>query len=280
MQQKTIVITGASDGIGAAAAKQCKNLGHNVVIVGRNPQKTQKVAQELGVPYHIADYANLADVVRLAEELNAYPQIDVLCNNAGGALNERTITQDGYERTFQINVLGEFLLTKLLLPKLIACKATVVQTSSIASNLFGSKFDVTDVQNERAYDPVKAYGEAKLCNYLFTKELQKRYGDQGIAAVAFEPGIVRSNFAAESTWYFRLAYHTPLKYLFTISSEQSAKRLTRLAVGEADEDFIRGEMYSYEKLYKVKYKDDDGAIACSLWEQCEKMVQPFLPQEK
>ena len=100
--KKTIVITGASDGIGAEAARRLHEAGHRVVIVGRSEAKTRKIAEELQVPYHIADYAKLSDVVRLAEKLRQYERIDVLANNAGGAQNERTLTEDGFERTFQI----------------------------------------------------------------------------------------------------------------------------------------------------------------------------------
>ncbi len=276
MDKKTIVITGASDGIGLAAARSLKELGHTVIIVGRNPTKTERVAKELDAPFYTVDYAKLSTVVTLANELKKYDKIDVLCNNAGGALNKRTVTEDGYEQTFQINVLGEFLLTNLLMDKLIESKAVVIQTSSIASNLFGKKFDINDIQNEKNYDPVKAYGEAKLCNYFFTKELFRRYFEQGLLPVAFEPGVVRSNFASESTWYFKVAYHTPLKYLFTISTKKSAKRLVRLAVGEPGKDFEVGGMYSYKKPYKVKYKDEQGEIAKAVWDKSYEMVKKFM----
>ena len=275
MEAKTIVITGGSDGIGAAAARELKDRGHTVVLVGRNPEKTEKLAKELNCPYHTVDYSRLSDVVRLARELADYPRIDVLCNNAGGALNERTVTEDGIEKTFQINVLGAFLLTNLLMDNLIQSGATVIQTSSSAANLFGQKLDLTDLQNKRAYATVKAYGEAKLCNILFTRELQKRYGAQGLHAVAFEPGIVRSNFASESTWYFKVAYHTPLKYLFTISSKRSARRQVRLAVGEPDKDFLCGAGYSYKRRFKIKFRDDVSGAA-SLWEQSEEMTKKYM----
>ena len=140
MEKKTIIITGASDGIGKAAAKQLKKSGHNVVIVGRSQAKTQKIAEELGVLYHIVDYSSLKSVVRLAEELKKYDKIDVLCNNAGGVQSDRAETEDGFEKTFQINVLGGFLLTRLLIDKLCESKATVIQTSSIAANLFGADY--------------------------------------------------------------------------------------------------------------------------------------------
>lgn len=271
---KTIVITGASDGIGAAAARQLKALGHNVIIVGRNAAKTEKLAAELCVPYHVADYAKLSDVVRLAEELAAYPRIDVLANNAGAMMNERAVTEDGFERTFQVNVLAGFLLTTLLMDKLCQCRSTLIQTSSIAPNIFGRKPDLDDLQSEKSYSPVKAYSKAKLCDILLTRELHRRYHADGICSVAFEPGVPRSNFASEASGFFKKAYHTPLKYLFTTSSQKSAKRMVRLAVGEPGKDFICGETYSNKEPFKVRFKDD-GRIAEVLWNQCMKMTARY-----
>ena len=271
--KKTVVITGASDGIGAAAAKMLHQNGHRVVIVGRNPEKTERVARELNAPFHIADYTRLSDVRRLAEELRQYDRIDVLANNAGGVQNERKLTADGFERTFQINLLGGFLLTSLLLDRLCECRATVIQTSSIASNLFGADFDVNDLQNERSYQALKAYGYGKLEDILFTRELQRRFGERDISAVAFEPGVVRTNFASESTRFIRFCYHSPLKYLFTISPVKSARRLVRLAEGVPGIDFVPGEVYSNQKPMKVKFKDPEGITAKQLWESCEEMLR-------
>ena len=274
--KKTVVITGGSDGIGAAAARALVGAGHRVIIVGRNPEKTRKVAAELAVPYHLADYARLLDVVRLAGELNAYDRIDVLANNAGGAQKERALTDDGFERTFQINLLAQFLLTRLLLGKLCESKATVIQTSSIAANLFGADFDIADPESEKNYTPFRAYGRAKLGDILFTRELQRRYGERGISAVAFEPGVVRTNFGSETVGFVRFCYHTPLKYLFTVSPEKSARRLTRLVVGVAGSDFVSGEVYSGKKPMTLKFRDSDGSAAASLWDACEARLSGFL----
>ncbi len=278
MTEKTIVITGASDGIGAAAARQLAAMGHRLVIVGRSKEKTERVARELNAPCHLADYAKLSDVVRLAGELRRYDRIDVLANNAGGAQNERRLTEDGFERTFQINLLGGFLLTRLLLDKLCESRATVIQTSSIAANLFSDTFSVDDLQNERDYTPFGAYGNGKLEDVLFTRELQRRYGEKGITAVAFEPGVVRTNFASESSGFIKFCYHSPLKYLFTISPQRSAKRLTALATGTPGTDFIPGEVYSKSKPMKLKFEDPDGAAAAKLWEACLHMTERFITE--
>ncbi|MBO4251148.1 MAG: SDR family NAD(P)-dependent oxidoreductase [Clostridia bacterium] len=275
MRKLNVVITGASDGIGLAAAKRLTELGHSVVIVGRSPEKTKKAAEGLGVPYHIADYSRLSDVVRLANELKNYDRIDVLCNNAGGLQGERTLTEDGNEKTFQINVLGEFLLTRLLMDKLAESKAKIIQTASIAANLFGADLKGDDFQNEKDYSPFKAYGYAKLENILFTRELDARYKDKGVCAVAFEPGVVRTNFASESKGFVRFCYHSPLKYIFTVSPRKSAERMVWLALGEPDKDFKRGEVYSKKKIMRLKFNDSDG-ISGRLWTYCEQVLQNLL----
>ncbi|MGY4305601.1 NAD(P)-dependent dehydrogenase (short-subunit alcohol dehydrogenase family) [Bradyrhizobium sp. USDA 4369] len=271
----TIIITGASDGIGAAAARQLKAHGHNVVLVGRSKAKTEALARELNAPFHLVDYTQLADVQRLAGELLDHGRIDVLANNAGGIMGQRALTSDGFEMTFQVNHLAPFLLTRLLLERLIASRAKVIQTASAAANIFGRNFDVDDLNNERGYTPQGAYGYGKLENILFTRELDRRHRADGIAAVSFHPGIVRSNFANDTTHLMRLFYHSPLKYLITISPERSAQRLTRLAEGTAGADWQLGECYSGRKPMPVAFKDD-GTAARRLWERSETFVKPWL----
>jgi NAD(P)-dependent dehydrogenase (short-subunit alcohol dehydrogenase family) len=184
---KTIVITGASDGIGAAAARKLKASGHQVVVVGRSPLKTKAIAIE--APFHIADFVDLGEVRSLANSLIAeYPRIDVLANNAGGIFGTRDKTVDGFEKTFQVNHLAPFLLTHLLHQKLISNKATVISTASLAGRMWGN-INLLDLNNDTNFKPRKAYGDAKLANILFTRELQRRFGNQGISAVAFHPGI-------------------------------------------------------------------------------------------
>lgn len=278
MENKTIVITGASDGIGKAAAKELKSLGNNVIIVGRSKEKTESVAKELDCPYYLVDYADLDQVVKLANELRKLDRIDVLANNAGGVQNERQITKDGFEKTFQINHLGSFLLTYLLLDKLCECNATVIQTSSIAANMF-SAFDINDLNNEKDYTPFKAYGNGKLENILFIRELDRRYKSKGINAVAFEPGVVRTNFGAGSIKFVEFAYHSFLKYFFTISPEKSAKRLIWLSIAKPDKDFKTGSTYTKKKIMDIKFKDQDGKVAEELWNKSLKMIEKYIKND-
>jgi NAD(P)-dependent dehydrogenase (short-subunit alcohol dehydrogenase family) len=273
MNPRTIVITGGSDGVGAAAARELKARGETVVIIGRSPDTTASVARELDVPFHVADFADLAQVRALAADLNAaYPRIDVLANNAGGIMGRRTVTRDGFEQTFQVNHLAGFLLTHLLLPTLIASGAAIIQTASAAAKAYGD-IDINDLQLEKNYTPLKAYGNSKLANILFTRELQRRFADQGISAAAFHPGVVATNFASDSTRFMRYVYHTPvIKRLYTISPAKGAEQLVWLARGTPGSDWQPGEYYEKHKIAKSAPTAHDDELAWRLWEESVRML--------
>lgn len=268
---KTIIITGASDGIGRAAARALGKAGHTVVVVGRSPEKTRAIAEELGSCWHIADFARLNDVRRLADELlERYPVIDVLCNNAGGIMGPRRTTADGHEMTFQVNHLAPFLLTKLMLPRLIASKATVVATSSSVNRRGRTQLD--DLDGQRKYSAIGAYSAAKLANIIFTRELHRKYSDVGVAAVSFEPGPVASNFGAGSTLLMRLVYHT-VANRFLLSPEEGADTLVWLAGSSPGVDWSPGLHYGKRKSVNANHLAEDTALGEGLWEHTERMTQ-------
>jgi NAD(P)-dependent dehydrogenase (short-subunit alcohol dehydrogenase family) len=268
MPQQTIVITGASDGIGAAAARQLAAKGEKLVLVGRSPAKTAAIATQLNASYFVADFADLAQVRDLAGKLQAAcPRIDVLANNAGGIMGNRVMTGDGFEKTFQVKHLAPFLLTNLLLPVLTASKAKVVQTASAAAQRWGH-LDRGDLQNERNYSPEKAYGTAKLANILFTRELHLRYHAEGIAAVAFHPGTVATSFASDTTHFMRFVYHTPvIKNLFTISADKGADQLIWLSEGTPGSTWQPGEYYEKRKPAPSTDQSRDPVLARQLWDR-------------
>ncbi len=272
MDARTIVITGASDGIGAAAARDLVGAGEHVVLLGRSPSKTRAIADELKAPCHVADFADLRQVRRLADELQAaYPHIDVLANNAGGIMGKREVTTDGFEKTFQVNHLAAFLLTTLLMPTLTASSAMVLQTSSIAARN-ASRFEIDDLQNEHRYSPERAYGNAKLENILFTKELHRRYHQQGISAAAFHPGLVATNFANDTTSWWRYTYHTPLQRLFTIPPARGALGLIWLAEGTPGVTWESGTYYDRNKPARSSPQADDPELARQLWDRSEALL--------
>ncbi|MFI6078995.1 SDR family NAD(P)-dependent oxidoreductase [Actinoplanes sp. NPDC051343] len=270
---KTIVITGASDGIGAAAARLLHAHGHTIAIVGRSPEKTMSVGTELDCDYFVADFSRFSDVRHLASTLlSNYPRIDVLANNAGGVFGDRKLTVDGFEKTLQINHLSPFLLTNLLLPALISSGGSVIQTTSVGARLFGH-LDLQDMNNDRKFSPRKAYGDAKLMNILFTQELHARFHTRGLSTAAFHPGAIATNFASETTGDMRLVYHTAVGRLFLRAPNKGAEQLVWLASTRAGPDWRSGVYYERKRpASRPPRQAGDRELARLLWERSAAMT--------
>ncbi|MHA7649584.1 SDR family NAD(P)-dependent oxidoreductase [Mycobacterium sp. ML4] len=269
MTHKTIIITGASDGIGAAAARRLSRSGENVVVVGRSQRKTTAVAKELGADYFVADFADLSQVRALADKIRSeYPRIDVLANNAGGMCRELEMTADGLEKTYQVNYLAPFLLTTELIDLLVDSRASVLNTTSSSQRLLpGVK--VADLERTGQRRPIVAYALAKLAIVLFTKELHRRYHDSGLAAATFHPGYVNSNFGDASGSRFLLFMKTrvPLTTRFTATPEQGAEQLIWLATSTPGVDWRPGEYYAKHTVSKANRTAYDPALAVDLWDR-------------
>lgn len=244
---KTIVITGASDGIGAAAARKLQRMNnkHTLVIVGRNPEKTRAVASEIGARYHLADFESLGQVRRLAEELQDLGHIDALANNAGGVFDGPFRTADGFERTWQVNVVAPFLLTSLLReqltpdPELGKEAATVVQTASVA-NMLMSNFDAADPNTFQNFSRERAYGNAKLGDILLARYLASK----GLNAVAFHPGVLATNFAQSGTGAVQKIYASKLAHRFFGKPSSGGDSLAFFLLGTPGVHFEPGEYYN------------------------------------
>lgn len=275
MHQKTIIITGASDGIGKETARVLKAQGQHVVLVGRNKDKTSAVTKELDAPYLLADYADLQQVRALAETIRRdYPQVDVLCHNAGGLFGHRERSRDGFQMTFQVNHLAPFLLTQLLLDQLLAQQASLLFTASVAHRMI-SLYHPENPQ--RAGLATLAYGNSKLMNILTAAELHRRYHAQGLSAASYHPGVVASNFALASPSPVRLMYATGLKKLLgMVSVSQGADTLIWLAQGQPGLDWQSGGYYVDRQLTAPSAKAQDPQLAASLWAQSLGMLAPFL----
>ncbi|MDX6422191.1 MAG: hypothetical protein QOG28_6811 [Trebonia sp.] len=270
---KTIAITGASDGIGAAGARQLHKDGHRVVIVGRSPAKTQAIARELGTDHFLADFTMLDDVRKLAADLDrAYPRIDVLVNNAGGIFGDRAKTVDGFEETFQVNHLAPFLLTNLLMDKLLNSRASVIQTASSGARLFGH-LNTDDLDHDRDFTPQLAYGTAKLENILFTRELHARYHAQGLSAAAFNPGAVATSFATGSDSFMRHIYNSRIGRAFMATPEKGASQLAWLAETIPGTDWESGTYYEKNKPAKRNNPQAlDPDLARKLWDRSAELL--------
>lgn len=272
-KSKTIVITGASDGIGAAAARRLAQAGHSLVVVGRSPHKTRRIGEELNVPFFTADFADLTQVRVLASQLlTDAPAIDVLVNNAGGIFGDRTRTVDGFEKTLQVNHLAPFLLTNLLMPALLAADASVINTSSAAARLFGN-IDLEDLNNDSRFSANKAYGDSKLANVLFTKELHRRFHSDGLSAAAFHPGPVATGFASDSTSVMRWIYQTPLRHVAgLISPDAGAQTLVWLAETTPGTHWQSGEFYEKLRIARTSPQAADAQLARALWDRSAQLV--------
>lgn len=275
---KTAVITGASDGIGKEAARALAKSGWQLAIVGRNPDKTAQVARELGALPYVADFASLQNVKALSERLSGdYARIDLLINNAGGIFKRQPPTVDGFEITFQVNHLAPFLLTKLLLPKLIESKAAVITTASIAHCNAGMFFKLDRVEKNGEYSPYMAYGNSKLANILMTRELDRRYREQGVKAVCFHPGVVSTSFAKAPGSPMGLMYNTFLRKLFFMKTPQEgADTLIWLAEGEPYQDWQPGGYYANRKPAGTSRKAQNQDLALALWKKSEALCAPYL----
>lgn len=274
VDDRAIVITGASSGVGRAAARSLSKLGATVAVVGRNPERTRQVAAEVGGKGYVADFTDLSAVRSLARELlDDLPKIHVLANNAGGTFSTRTPTRDGFDVTFQSNHLAPFLLTSLLLPRMIETakdsapgSVRIIQTSS-EGNRFG-RIDLGDLDNQRgpSFGGFRAYCTSKLENIVFTRELARRLRGTGVSAYAFHPGFVASAFGGSS------APIDLAKRLFAISPEEGAEPLVRLAAAESIPAPSGNYFSRLTAPGKVAGQADDAELGAALWAASEDRV--------
>ncbi|WP_395695565.1 SDR family NAD(P)-dependent oxidoreductase [Nocardioides sp.] len=272
MAGRTVLVTGASDGIGAEAAKVLAERGASVHVTGRSADKLRPVAEAVGTEPLVADFSRLDDVRRLADQVRErVPRLDLLMNNAGGTFATSQRTADGHEPNFQVNHLAPFLLTNLLRPQLAAAGASLVVNTSSIGNLMGKVvLDDLDYERRRAIEFL-AYGTGKLMNICFTRGIAQRWADDGILSVAVHPGPVGSSFGRDS-WLVGLAYRSPLKRFFTISVPDGAAPLIALAERGPDPE-LNGRYFSRFKIDGPENKQaHDQAVIDGLWERSAELV--------
>ena len=274
MQGKVCLVTGATAGIGKVAAAALAAQGAEVVITGRNPQKTSDVADQIksetgnqSVQYLLADFSNLQQVRDLAAAFKQrYSRLDVLLNNAGAFFNTRVETSYGVEMVFLVNHLAPFLLTNLLLDVIQASTpARIVNVSSDAHKYGTLNFE--DLGFERGYFGMKAYARSKLANVLFTYELARRLAERDVTVNAVHPGHV-----ATDIWKTNFSIFGPaLKYitsLFALTPQQGADTLIYLA-SSSDVAGITGQYFVKRKAVPSSPLSYDEKIAQRLWEISE-----------
>jgi len=273
VKPKTIVLTGASDGIGAAAARQLAAAGHRLILVGRTPEKVAAIADEVGADAAIvADFAHLDEVRRVASEiLKLCPTIDVLANNAGLISGpERVMTDDGHELTNQVNYLATFLLDHLLAERLCRSRATVIATSSMAH--WVGNIDLGDLDHHRRYLSFLAYGTSKLALLLHTRQLQRNLGRKGVTAVAFHPGVVGTSFGHGTGGLIDLVYGSAAKIILT-SPEKGADSLVFLTEAAPGVDFRPGGYVIRRRAAATRGCVGDVHLAQRLWTVTEQTLE-------
>jgi NAD(P)-dependent dehydrogenase (short-subunit alcohol dehydrogenase family) len=268
MAGRTVLVTGATAGIGKATAQGLAAMGAHVGITGRDRARTQEVAREIRdnggrVDGFVADLSCQSEVRRLAAEvLERLPRLHVLVNNVGGYWNTRHVTADGLEHTFAVNHLAAFLLTNLLLERLTeSAPARVVTVASNAHTM--GRIDFDDLQGERAYSGARAYNQSKLANVLFTYELARRLSGTGVTANALHPGVVRTSFGAEDPGGVQRLL-VPLARPFMKSPAAGAATSIHVASAPGLAE-VTGRYFADRKLRGSSERSYDEAVAERLW---------------
>jgi retinol dehydrogenase-14 len=277
MRGKTILISGATNGIGLEAAVELARAGARVVMVGRDPMRTGAAAADVmarsgstEVSHLLCDFSSQAAIRALAEAvLTRFDRLDVLVSNAGGVNKARKLTVDGIETTFAVNHLGYFLLTNLLLGLLKrSAPARVVTVASVGHRR--GTLDFADLGYERGYAIMRAYTRSKLANVLFAAELARRLAGTGVTSNSLHPGTVATNI-----WSGAPAWAKPLIRIlyrpFFISSQEGAATIVQLAAapeleGVTSKYFEKGVAVTPAPLAQ------DETLAKRLWEVSAAMV--------
>jgi len=288
MGNKTVLITGSTDGIGKVTANALAKRGHTVIIHGRNKAKAEKVCEEIKsetgndkVDYVIADLLLLSDVKRMAEEFKKkYNSLDVLINNAGAFFNkQRETTKEGFEKTITLNLFAPSLLTQQLLDVLKKSPSARIINLSSAMHKRGGKPDFNDFQLEKSYQPARAYGLSKLYLIWVTRHLAKQLKEKGMTNItvnASHPGAVATNFGQDADKGFLINLIFRMALLFMDKPEQGARTSIYLATS-AEVENVTGKFFNNRE--KEEQADDKYYSAENekiVWDYCMNIVRPYL----
>ena len=277
MQGKVCVITGATSGIGLVAAEQLAAMGARLVLVGRDKARGEAAIARIKrrtagaeIRIHYADLSRLVEMSRLGSEIAAVePRIDVLLNNAGAMFATRRVTEDGLERTFAVNHMAYFVLTNRLEERLAAAAPSrIVNTASDAHR--GNTLDFDDLQSERRYRGLTAYGRSKLANILFTRELARRLAGSGVSANCLHPGFVATRIADNNSGVFRLGV-TIAKSLWGLSPQRGAQTMVYLA-SSPEVAGVTGGYFAKSRPATPTAAAQDDAAARRLWDESARIA--------
>jgi NAD(P)-dependent dehydrogenase (short-subunit alcohol dehydrogenase family) len=276
MAGKTVLITGASGGIGRATAVGLATMGAHLAITGRDRGRTAGAADEIRaagggqVDVFVADLSDQGEVRRLAGEvLQRLSRIDVLINNVGGYWNTRHVTADGLEYTLALNHLAAFLLTQLLLDRLT--QSVPARVVTVSSNVQAQgRIDFDDIQGMRSYSGARAYNQSKLANVLFTYELARRLPAESVTANALQPGVVSTSFGAEDPATVQRVFIPFLRPLMKTPAQGAAMSIQLASA--PDLDHVTGRYFANGKPKKSSPRSYDEAAAMRLWQVSADLV--------
>jgi NAD(P)-dependent dehydrogenase (short-subunit alcohol dehydrogenase family) len=277
MRGKVCIVTGANSGIGKATALGLAQMGAIVVMVCRNQDKGEKAQNEIkeqsgndAIDLMLADLSSQALIRQLAENIQQrYRQLHVLINNAGTVNLRRRETTDGFEMTFAVNYLAPFLFTNLLLEKLKAsAPARIVNVSSESHQSGFIKMD--DLELEKGYRIMRAYGQSKLALVLFTYELARRLQGTGVTVNCLHPGFVATNIGQNGLGFVGRSI-TKLIFSTGISPEEGAKTSIYLASSPEIEG-VTGKYFAKSIPVRSASISYDEALQHQLWEESAKLV--------
>src|SRR3712207_5369998 len=266
--EATILVTGATDGLGKRVARELAAKGTTVLLHGRSPERLEATLEELRsqtssqkVGSYVADLSSLAAVRDLADRiLSEYDRLDVLVNNAGIIVQERTESEDGYELTFAVNYLSHFLLTSLLLPLLKdSAPARVVNVASAGQ----SPIDFDDPMLERGYDAMRAYSTSKLAQILFTFELAERLSDAGVNVNALHPASLMDT---------KMVFEPFGRARSTV--QEGAEATVHLAVSPELKE-VTGEYFDGQREVRAAHQAYDAEARKRLWALSEDLCGRF-----
>ncbi|HYR55913.1 MAG TPA: SDR family oxidoreductase [Myxococcaceae bacterium] len=275
---KTVLVTGATNGIGLEASVGLARMGAGLVMVGRNPAKiaakVQEVKQRSGsstIESLTCDFSSQAQIRRMANEFRArHDRLHILVNNAGAAFSKRTVTEDGIESTFALNHLGYFLITRLLLDVLVqSAPARVVNVASAAHYAGSMHFE--DLGFERGYRIMRAYARSKLANVLFTRELARRLEGTGVTVNSLHPGAVATGIWNGAPGWIRPVINLAGRFLM-LTPAQGAESILYVATSPEVEG--KTGLYFEKNLSKSPSPlACDDALASRLWERSSELVK-------
>jgi NAD(P)-dependent dehydrogenase (short-subunit alcohol dehydrogenase family) len=274
---RTVVMTGATSGIGLAAAIELAARGARLALVARSPARAEHALEQIrarapraDVEIVRADLSVMSEVARAAEEVaRRCPQIDVLFNNAGVVKLRREVTADGYEATFATNHLAYFLFTSRLLDRLRATPGARIVSTASEAHRFGGALDFGDLMHERRYRGMVVYGRSKLANILWTRELTHRLEGSGVTANCFHPGAVATRLGQTDAAWTRLVGR--VLGWFMRPPERGAATGVWLACSR-DVAGVSGHYYADERERQPAAPARDDAAARRLWAVSEDLV--------